>query len=81
MHVKYELSMGNIKVSVQDQSMLIVVNVRPCMNHLLLLADIHETDKTSILIDKSGIIVSQTPVNKVQNIYRSRKTQNCRKPK
>ena len=81
MHVKYELSMGNIKVSVQDQSMLIVVNVRPCMNHLLLLADIHETDKISILIDKSGILASQTPVNKVQNIYRSRKTQNCRKPK
>ena len=73
--------MSNIYVSVNNQSLLIVVNMCPCRNHLLLLADIREMERNPVFSNNSEILVSKRPVNKVKNVYRSRKTQNCRKPK
>ena len=79
--MKYQLSMSNINVSVNNQSLLIAVNMCPCSIHLLLSADIRQIERNPVFADNSEIPVSETPVNKVKNVYRSRKNQNCRKPK
>ena len=67
--MRYEMSMRNIKVTANGQSLLIVVSVYPRSNRLLLLADIHETERNPAVVDNSGIWFNETPVNKLENIY------------
>ena len=57
-NAKYEKSTVDINFLMDNQILLISINMRPCINHLSLSADIRGTERNQVLTYNSGVLVS-----------------------